>query len=100
MNPIETDVWHQIESYRGFWDLPRIVIIRSPGGLRWLLDNPFDGELDDYSPYFSIVSVSPDAPIDEIWANIERYEHCETMRVEVRRVQFDSTMHSQLLIRP
>jgi hypothetical protein len=44
--------WLPIE-YRGFHDIPRMVVVKWESAL-YLLDCPFDEEIDNFSPRFTV----------------------------------------------
>ena len=44
----------------GYWDVPRVVIVRF-GGQLYVLDCPFDHDLDDYLPSYTVRAVPDDA---------------------------------------
>jgi len=50
--------WLPIE-YRGFHDIPRMVVVMRENSL-YLLDCPFDAELDDFSPRFTVYLLPSD----------------------------------------
>lgn len=54
---IERGVWLQIEAYRGFYDVPRILIARATDGRRWLLRCLFDPVANDYESDFTVLAL-------------------------------------------
>ena len=44
--------------YRDFYDIPHAILLEYRGKV-WLLDNPFDSDLDEYPPDFQVY-VMPD----------------------------------------
>jgi hypothetical protein len=78
--------WLPIE-YLGFWDVPRLVLIRA-GGRAWILDSSFNDELDDFEDYAVYVVEQPgDLPRDSWLSVIEELE--PVARIPVADVEFD-----------
>lgn len=88
--------WADI-NYRGFWDVPRIFIVRHEGR-HYLFDCPFDEEVeddaDDYQVYL-IPEIHPgDFPKD--WTTLAARAICRVGEVPVTSVQFDQTKRRQI----
>jgi hypothetical protein len=81
----------RILSYGVFWDVPRFFVVTIPEGLL-VFHSPFDEELDDYTPAFSVYYV----PWSEAHRLHGKWEGLITGTkhlgvVPVREVEFDKT---------
>lgn len=84
------DEWLSIE-YRGFWDIPRMVVVRRENSL-YLLDCPFDPELDSFRPRFTVYLLPADVEhqLSGSWESLpEVGERIGEIPVEL--VEFDAT---------
>lgn len=78
--------------YQGYWDIPRIILVRYRGQL-YLFDCPFSEELDDYPDVYSVYTL-PDIPDEETpddWTTLVPRATALLGTVPVKRVRFDST---------
>ena len=78
-------------SYRGYWDVPRIMLVRRDG-LLFLFDCQFDPELDEYPDDYSVYLMPPDfeeALAPEDWTVLRNLAAFELGAVPVAIVRFD-----------
>lgn len=78
--------------YRGYWDVPRIFLVRF-GGTLYLFDCPFSEALDDYPDVYSVFTL-PDLPDDEIpddWTTLPARATRLVGEVPVAAIRFDPT---------
>ena len=63
--------WSQI-SYRGFWDVPRIVIARR-GDETFLFDSRFDDSADCHTDYYEVLAMPPlsEQQLRGSWSGLE-----------------------------
>lgn len=78
--------------YRGYWDFPRIFLVRESNRL-YLFDCPFDPDLDDYPDRFTVYLL-PDIPDDATptdWTTLPGLAVRILGEVPVSAVRFDPT---------
>lgn len=51
----------QIVAYRGFHDVPRVVLAMGEGPAFWILDSPFDDQMDEYRSDYAVCYAGRDA---------------------------------------
>ncbi len=78
--------------YRGFWDVPRILLARHRGRL-FLFDCPFDVELDDYPDEYAVYELphGADAELPTDWTTLVGRAVAKLGEVAVSAVRFDPT---------
>jgi hypothetical protein len=83
--------------YRGYWDVPRIFLVRNSGRL-YLFDCPFSEELDDYPEQFTVY-LMPDIPDEETpadWTTLPGRATRVLGEVPVAAVRFDPTRRAAI----
>lgn len=78
--------------YRLFYDVPRLVVVEWRGDL-YLLDSPFDEELDEYADVYTVYRLpadARDAVAEHSWAALPQSGEA-IGQIAVDDVQFDST---------
>lgn len=78
-------------SYRGFWDVPRIVLARHDGRLL-LLSCPFSEELDDYPDEYEVFELPADLHEENLpndWTGLGGFAVARLGTVPIGRVRFD-----------
>jgi hypothetical protein len=79
-------------AYRDFYDVPRLVVVEWHGDL-YLLDAPFNEDLDNYADVFTVYRLpadARDAVAADSWEGLPRSG--ETVgQIAVENVMFDST---------
>lgn len=83
--------------YRGYWDVPRIFLVRHANNL-YLFDCPFSEELDDYPDVFTVYLLPeiPDAATPNDWTTLPALALNVVGRVPVSAVQFDPTRRAAI----
>jgi hypothetical protein len=79
--------------YRGYWDVPRIVLVRR-GGQVFLFNCPFSEELDDYPDDYEVFLLPPDTHEENLPADWTLLRNLAVRRlgtIPVDRVTFDPT---------
>jgi hypothetical protein len=79
-------------TYRDFYDVPRLIVVEWRGDL-YLLDSPFDEDLDDHADTFTVYRLpadARDAVAEASWAALPRSGEA-VGQIAVQAVQFDST---------
>lgn len=83
--------------YRGYWDIPRIFLVRQAGQL-FLFDCPFDHDLDDYPDHFTVYRLpdiaDEDTPDD--WTTLPGRAVRTLGRVPTAAVRFDPTRRAAI----
>ncbi len=92
------DQWLRIDIYRDFYDNPHLIVASDCDGRRWLLDNPFDDERDDYSELMSVNPVDDKASHGELFANAISSKQAPAMVVRMSQVIFDSSKRKLVMI--
>lgn len=80
-------------SYRGFWDVPRIILARH-GGHLILLSCPFSEALDDYPDEYEAYGLPRDLHEENLptdWTALDGLAVARLGTVPVDRVRFDPT---------
>src|SRR2546421_11537120 len=88
--------WADIR-YLGFWDVPRIFLVRH-GGQLFLFDCPFDEGLDDYPETYAVY-LMPELTEAELAGSWHRLAEKAVQRlgeIPVSAVQFDPTRRRQI----
>jgi hypothetical protein len=83
--------------YMGFWDVPRIFLVRHQG-YQFLFDCPFDDELDDYAEAYQVY-LMPEIPDEELprdWTTLRGRAIRRLGEIPVSKVQFDPTKRRQI----
>jgi len=83
--------------YMGFWDVPRIFIVRYLGQ-NYLFSSPFDEALDDYPDSYKVYLL-PDIQEHELpkdWTTLVAKATRFLCEVPVSRVQFDATLRQTI----
>jgi hypothetical protein len=82
-------IWLPFE-YRGFYDVPRMVAVRTATGAL-VLDCQFDPEIDDYPDRYAVYHLKDTAPLGAPdWTRL--VEGAElTGSIPIAEVEFDST---------
>lgn len=78
-------------SYRGYWDVPRIVLVRHDGQ-PVVLSCPFSEELDDYPDEYEVFTLPPDLHEEDLppdWTELDRLAVSRLGRVPIDQVRFD-----------
>jgi hypothetical protein len=83
--------------YRGYWDVPRMILVRHANRL-YLLDCPFDHELDEYPDHFTVYQLpnigDGDTPDD--WTTLPGCAVRVVGEVPVTAVTFDPTKRAAI----
>ena len=81
--------WTPIK-YMGFWDIPRIFIVRHRGETI-LFDSPFDETLDDYPDSFKVFLMPSirDEDLPKDWTTLKTRATHFLGEISVHRVLFD-----------
>jgi len=89
--------WTPIIQYREFYDFPRVFIIEY-GGRFLLFDGPFDEEIDEYSPFFTVFEMSSDKlqpflgqDMLLLWESLPSLATKRIGKIPVSDVKFDPT---------
>lgn len=85
-------------TYRGYWDVPRIILFEHQGR-HLLLECAFSEALDDYPDDYRVYLMpsnlrEEDLPAD--WTKLSDMAICELTSVPVKAVQFDPTRRKQV----
>lgn len=93
--------WLSIVTYRGFYDVPRLILATDYESRFWLLDNAFDDDLDDFVPDYIVHFVGRD--LRTAHDALERRGRGESAglaapigRHPVAHVDFDPTLRNRL----
>ncbi len=78
--------------YRGYWDIPRIFLVRESNRL-YLFDCLFDHDLDEYPDHFTVYLLPdiPDAETPADWTTLPGRAVRTVGEVPVSAVRFDPT---------
>jgi hypothetical protein len=90
------NTWLPIQ-YRGFWDVPRIFLVRREGVLL-LFESAFRVELDDYSDSYRVY-VLPDLKDSELpadWTQLAERASRFLGEIPIKDVRFDDTLRKQI----
>ena len=95
------DQWLAIVTYLGFHDVPRLILATDYESRFWLLDCPFDDEIDDYKSDYRIYFAGRD--LHKARETLERHGKSESTdlaepigRHPVEHVNFDETLRNRL----
>lgn len=79
-------------AYRGFWDVPRIFLVRHKGQT-FLFDCAFDEELDDYPDTYKVFLLPnlPDEELPSDWTTLRHRALSYVGNLPVKGVSFDPT---------
>src|SRR4051812_20864407 len=90
------DCWAPI-TYRDFWDVPRIFVVRYRGGL-FLFDCPFDETAEDFGTAYSVSTLPPlrEEELIGSWAGLPAKALRSLGSVPVERVRFDPTRRREV----
>ena len=91
--------WFDILTYRGFYDVPRLILVADAAGDWWVMDCQFSDELDAYPDSYDVFFIgkrSSDAQLldDYVRQGCGEYEQS----VRVRDVEFDESRRRKLRI--
>lgn len=78
--------------YMGFWDVPRVFLVRNEGDL-YLFDCPFNERLEDDEDNYQVY-LMPEIPDDELpkdWTTLKNRAIRRLGEVPVEAVKFDET---------
>lgn len=91
MTPEVEPYWTPIQ-YRGFWDVPRIFLVRHSARL-FLFDCPFDEAVEDYPDEYTVYELPFDADADlpKDWTELPARAVARLSEVPVSAVRFDPT---------
>jgi len=84
-------------SYREFYDVPRLILLRREGSLI-LLESAFDAETDEYSDSYEVF-VLPNISPDELagsWEGLRSKAVTFLGRVPVKDIDFDPTLRREI----
>lgn len=79
-------------AYRGYWDVPRIVLARA-GGQVFLLDCQFDDDLDDYPDEYTVYLMpagTDEGSVPQDWGTLRNRAVRRLGTLPVSRVRFDA----------
>jgi hypothetical protein len=83
--------------YRGFYDIPRMVVVRV-GGSTYLLDCPFDADRDEFPDYFDVYLLPDESEsllASPSWRELPQ-DGRRVGRLPVRAVEFDSSRRQSI----
>ncbi|MBH1658486.1 hypothetical protein I5V54_07810 [Stenotrophomonas maltophilia] len=90
---------YRILAYRGFHDLPRLMLVTDSASKHWVLDCPFEDERDDYAPVYRVLAVEAGAAGPaEIWERHSRGLLLGVGVLPVNRLQFDETRRASFIL--
>ncbi|WP_295567362.1 hypothetical protein [uncultured Stenotrophomonas sp.] len=90
---------YRILAYRGFHDLPRMMLVADSASKRWVFDCPFEDERDDYAPVYRIHAVDADiAEPSEAWEHHTRGLLPDIGVIPVNSLQFDETRRASFIL--
>lgn len=90
---------YRILAYRGFHDLPRLMLVTDSASKHWVLDCPFEDERDDYAPVYRVFAVDAGAAGPaEIWERHARGLLPGVGVLPVNRLQFDETRRASFIL--
>jgi hypothetical protein len=92
----------RIESYRGFYDYPRVILASDGGANFWILDSAFDDGVDEYQDCYAVHFVGSSAEVA-----LRVFEHhpggesgSAIEMVPISRIAFDPGRRSWFVIEP
>ena len=83
-------------SYRGYYDVPRVIVLVLADGRRILLESRFDEVVDQYDDYYDVYLLLDEAALDGSWERLAEYTPEILGRVAVVDVRFDSTRRDEI----
>ncbi|MCI1111697.1 MULTISPECIES: hypothetical protein [Stenotrophomonas] len=90
---------YRILAYRGFHDLPRMMLVTDSASKRWVLDCPFEDERDDYAPVYRIHAVDTDITgPSEVWERHTLGLLPDIGALSVNSLQFDETRRASFIL--
>ncbi|WP_329850679.1 hypothetical protein [Stenotrophomonas pavanii] len=90
---------YRILAYRGFHDLPRMMLAADSASKHWVLDCPFEDERDDYAPVYRIYAVDADIAVpSEVWERHTRGLLPDIGVLSVNSMQFDETRRAFFIL--
>jgi len=101
---IPKDTWLAIVTYRGFWDIPRLILVTDYERRFWMLDCVFEEDRDEYSSEFKVYFVGEDLAIacdvlDRHGRGVENYEEKLIFRQPVKNIEFDPASRFRIILR-
>ena len=84
-------------AYRDFYDVPRMLVLRYRG-LKLLMDSPFDGLSDEYSPVYSVYLLPAEVNEQELdsWVALPHLATQRIGEIPVDQVRFDPTKRVEI----
>jgi hypothetical protein len=84
-------------SYRGFYDLPRAILLRHRDVV-FFLESAFEDMMDDYSEEYDVYRIddASDKLLEELWEDLDRLAPRSIGRIKVNQVAFDATKRPSL----
>jgi len=91
--------WMKIEEYRGFYDIPRLILASDGLGRFWIFDCPFDDIADDFPAFYHVVNAGTNyQEASAVFAAISFGKQVEyTHKAEIADVEFDETRRARML---
>jgi hypothetical protein len=92
--------WIDVVTYRGFYDVPRVILAKTVGSGFWILESAFDDETDDFADCYRIYNAGE----DEAGARACFERHLQGMvgalvgEIPVARLLFDDTQRAAFKI--
>jgi hypothetical protein len=86
-------------SYRGYWDVPRIILARA-GDQVFLLDCRFDDDLDEYPDVYTVYLMpagTDERSVPQDWGTLRDLAVRRLGTVPVSRVRFDTVAYPRHL---
>jgi hypothetical protein len=85
--------WIELQ-YRGFHDVPRMMVVRLPGGMI-LLDSPFVDAIDDYDDY-TVYRLPLHADLSGSWDELAVAATAQLGRIRVDDVALDPSRRASI----
>jgi hypothetical protein len=84
-------LWADIR-YRDFWDIPRMFVVEYVGH-RYLFDNKFDEEVEDYTLHYDVfeLPLAPELDLSGSWVGLRDRADRPVGQVPLGAVRFDET---------
>ncbi|MGF6417573.1 hypothetical protein ABH900_001040 [Stenotrophomonas sp. AN71] len=90
---------YRILAYRGFHDLPRMMLVTDRASKCWVLDCPFEDERDDYAPVYRVHAVDADSVgLTEVWERHARGLLPDIGVLPADTLQFDETRRASFVL--
>lgn len=95
-----TDQWVEIVTYRGFYDVPRVIMAKSKESTFWIFESVFDDGLDDYQCFYRIYFAGEDevAAIGRFERHLQGAVSAPVGDVAIADVEFDVTTRAAFKI--